>query len=91
LIYKILLLTIVRFLVLILGNLLLVKGSLLVADKMSKVIDLYEFLLEAELHQYYSELKNDLKASFTTLIIFNHNVGNYVIECIEFIIYHCFR
>ncbi|VVC45669.1 Hypothetical protein CINCED_3A018950 [Cinara cedri] len=28
---------------------------------MSKVIDLYEFLLEAELHQYYSELKNDLK------------------------------
>lgn len=31
---------------------------------MSKVIDLYEFLLEAELHQYYSELKNDLKVSF---------------------------
>ncbi|XP_050536489.1 activated Cdc42 kinase-like isoform X2 [Daktulosphaira vitifoliae] len=28
---------------------------------MSKAIDLYEFLLEAELHQYYSELKNDLK------------------------------
>ncbi|XP_060843490.1 activated Cdc42 kinase-like isoform X3 [Rhopalosiphum padi] len=28
---------------------------------MSKVIDLYEFLLEAELHQYYSEIKNDLK------------------------------
>lgn len=33
------------------------------ADTMSKVIDLYEFLLEAELHQYYSEFKNDLKAS----------------------------
>lgn len=31
---------------------------------MSKVIDLYEFLLEAELHQYYSELKNDLKVSY---------------------------
>lgn len=30
---------------------------------MSKVIDLYEFLLEAELHQYYSELKNDLKVN----------------------------
>lgn len=38
---------------------------------MSKVIDLYEFLLEAELHQYYSELKNDLKASsLSPFIIF---------------------
>lgn len=37
---------------------------------MSKVIDLYEFLLEAELHQYYSDLKNDLKASLTILLAY---------------------
>jgi len=48
---------------------------------MSKVIDLYEFLLEAELHQYYSELKNDLKVSFKTLFTFNHNARNSDILC----------
>lgn len=36
---------------------------------MSKVIDLYEFLMEAELHQYYSEIKNDLKASLDKLLL----------------------
>lgn len=38
---------------------------------MSKVIDLYEFLLEAELHQYYSELKNDLKVSLIANVIYS--------------------
>ncbi|XP_025423425.1 activated Cdc42 kinase-like isoform X3 [Sipha flava] len=38
-----------------------VANVVLVKNIMSKVIDLYEFLLEAELQQYYSELKNDLK------------------------------
>lgn len=32
-------------------------------NTMSKVIDLYDFLQEAELHQYYSELKNELKVN----------------------------
>lgn len=42
---------------------------------MSKVIDLYEFLLEAELHQYYSELKNDLKASLI-IVLYDHKDNN---------------
>lgn len=37
---------------------------------MSKAIDLYEFLMEAELHQYYSELKNDLKVPGTSHGVF---------------------
>ncbi|XP_050428034.1 activated Cdc42 kinase-like isoform X2 [Adelges cooleyi] len=37
---------------------------------MSKAIDLYEFLLEAELHQYYSELKNDLKVMTVSQVKF---------------------
>lgn len=49
----------------------------LVNSTMSKVIDLYEFLLEAELHQYYSELKNDLKVS-SDVVLFKNSAGDFI-------------
>ncbi|XP_008183401.1 activated Cdc42 kinase-like isoform X3 [Acyrthosiphon pisum] len=46
---------------------------------MSKVIDLYEFLLEAELHQYYSEIKNDLKVTTVPQVKFVNEYDLYQI------------